>query len=58
MARFLLALLVALNIYTFINVNNMAKKEIYTSLASIPHYISTTIDSFSKSWEIAQTQRP
>lgn len=58
MARFLLALLFALNIYVFITVNNQAKKEIYTSVASIPHYISTTIDSFRQSWEVAQSQRP
>lgn len=58
MTRFLLACLVALNIYVFITVNNSAKKEIYTSIVSIPHYISTTIDSFRQSWEIAQTQRP
>jgi len=56
MARFLLALLFALNIYVFITVNNSAKKEIYTSIASIPHYIATTIDSFQSSIEVAQTK--
>ena len=54
MARFLLSLIIALNIYVFLTVNNPAKREIAVSIASIPHYISTTYDSLKQSWEVSQ----